>query len=84
MALYGSTMYLEDVVVGKGEALPSLVEAYGIQSDAGRGRHADRPASASGPEIAGHLALLAGGVGTRGVSFSKEGWTFRLPPTETT
>lgn len=38
------------------------------------------PRTASGPETNGHLALLASGLGTRGVPFSREGWTFRLPP----
>jgi len=38
------------------------------------------PHKASGTELAGHLSMLARGVGTKGISFSKEGWTFRAPP----
>jgi hypothetical protein len=38
------------------------------------------PRDASGTEVKGHLALLASGKGTGGVSFSKLGWVFRLPP----
>src|SRR5437870_2231296 len=35
---------------------------------------------ANGTEIAGHLHLLASGIGTSGVSFARQGWTFRAPP----
>jgi hypothetical protein len=38
------------------------------------------PRDATDIEVTGHLELLANGVGTRGVTFSKEGWSFRTPP----
>lgn len=35
------------------------------------------PRAAVGEELTGHLHLLANGVGTRGISFSRQGWSFR-------
>lgn len=38
------------------------------------------PRVASELEVAGHLNLLANGVGTTGTKFSRDGWTFRAAP----
>jgi hypothetical protein len=54
--------------------------AWGFNLDVVGNVRAVGPRSANGTEVNGHLSLLGRGIGTSGVTFAKQGWTFRSPP----